>query len=1125
VSVLALGLLAAGARAASAFEAFEGRFQAHGFFEVRLAAVNDDMSDDNDLVQWLNVFNLELEFDLAPNGWGPFTLLQVYSKILVQYDCVYTRACGLSPSANIVGNRANKMPGRLHEGLFIPFSMAEPYVFAPEDRPFDLATTTLNQNFPQAVPSRRVEAMYNTEPFRNLFLNSVQGFTLAGETPLQPCERVLRQDRNGDSFFVFADAASYSLQSYCGYRFAGPDFVAGSTGVLGPYLPENSVNPVAALRNRANPFNFDDTYRLFDSRTGFVEIFRGEEVALPFRPAPRLSISDAVGSGADAQGLYVPNVGLRRIVDDMRGGDLDQNFSEQELAWNRGASQQQTKELKELYVDLELFDGYLWARLGRQTIVWGKTELFRNQDRWNPQDIGGGPLAPLEEARVAQWSARAVWNFYDLGPLRDFRIETALILQDFEPFDTGQCGEGLLPRAICGLRLGYFSHGFSGLGLAGQIRPESPWDDTSGFEPGIRIEFRWRRFSFAVTNYYGYQDTPTPFKFFTYERNVDVATGRPRIAESRGPCENDFNGDGLGDDPDCLAPGNTLPDRNALEYHHANFQLFAQICANTVGTIPELIDPTRTTCAQNIFNTSVEFTGLPIATLFSNLLSGSPTSVALAEVAFAIVQGVPIVSPANPLGLPIVPLNIDPCDDKTADCMSLSPNVSTPGFASPTLNESLTDQQEALLGCGAFYGTNCEIHGVDLMNMEASAIFQSWLSFEGTLESIGGAPATQTTQSGPQPGTVGFVGGPVCTRAGGVLIVGCRPQFFADGSLNNDPTDLNAWDPLVDGCASPLGSPVCARARPLLHPYTGGQFVSEMAALSWNFQMVILVLGALASPDPRNPQADEFDAEFPFGGRTADNLECSLAKPYLCDSVRGFSRFSGNQHNSVRAGGNGRYGRRDFLWHGGTPIVLKYQKNNVLGLAMDFAEDRTATNWGVEFSWVNDRLVQDNGEFDGLSEVDEFNLTISVDRPTFITFLNGNRSFLINSQLFVGYASGHNRHFVGNGAWNAFGTLTVLTGYLQDRLNAAFTFVYDWQSSSGGMLPTVSYRFSDRFSASLGGIFLFGRYERKSMAINPTALGNEVSRGPFRAYRQTTEQFISAARDLDQFTLRIRYTF
>ena len=112
-----------------------------------------------------------------------------------------------------------------------------------------------------------------------------------------------------------------------------------------------------------------------------------------------------------------------------------------------------------------------------------------------------------------------------------------------------------------------------------------------------------------------------------------------------------------------------------------------------------------------------------------------------------------------------------------------------------------------------------------------------------------------------------------------------------------------------------------------------------------------------------------------------------------------------------------------------------------------------------------------------------------------------------------------------NGAWNAFGTLTVLTGYLQDRLNAALTFVYDWQSSSGGMLPTVSYRFSDRFSASLGGIFLFGRYERKSMAINPTALGNEVSRGPFRAYRQTTEQFISAARDLDQFTLRIRYTF
>ena len=44
-----------------AFEAFDGRLQAHGFFETQLRTLSADFSEDWDVAQWYMVFNLELE--------------------------------------------------------------------------------------------------------------------------------------------------------------------------------------------------------------------------------------------------------------------------------------------------------------------------------------------------------------------------------------------------------------------------------------------------------------------------------------------------------------------------------------------------------------------------------------------------------------------------------------------------------------------------------------------------------------------------------------------------------------------------------------------------------------------------------------------------------------------------------------------------------------------------------------------------------------------------------------------------------------------------------------------------------------------------------------------------------
>ncbi|MCH7709212.1 MAG: hypothetical protein IH884_12045, partial [Myxococcales bacterium] len=44
----------------------------------------------------------------------------------------------------------------------------------------------------------------------------------------------------------------------------------------------------------------------------------------------------------------------------------------------------------------------------------------------------------------------------------------------------------------------------------------------------------------------------------------------------------------------------------------------------------------------------------------------------------------------------------------------------------------LTNEQETLIGCGRFWGTDCEADGFDLSNAEDSALFQSWPRYPGT---------------------------------------------------------------------------------------------------------------------------------------------------------------------------------------------------------------------------------------------------------------------------------------------------------------------------------------------------------------------------------------------------------
>ena len=251
---------------------------------------------------------------------------------------------------------------------------------------------------------------------------------------------------------------------------------------------------------------------------------------------------------------------------------------------------------------------------------------------------------------------------------------------------------------------------------------------------------------------------------------------------------------------------------------------------------------------------------------------------------------------------------------------------------------------------------------------------------------------------------------------------------------------------------------------------------------------------------------------------------CSFAAPQFCGNVKGFLGVGGPNSNRVEAGGNGRFGRRDFIWHSGGELALRYAKRNVFGLSTDFSEDVSKTNWGVEFTWIGATPYLDSNSYEnGVTDSDSLNLTVSIDRPTFINFLNANRTFFFNTQWFFQYLTNYNNAFQQNGPFNVLFTFAAFTGYYQDRLLPQMVTVFDFGSHSAGFLPSITYRFNESFSVSTGINYFTGQGQYKQMPVR--AWAPTSNRAGKNAYEDGVENVLTAIHRRDEVFVRLRYTF
>ncbi len=88
-------------------------------------------------------------------------------------------------------------------------------------------------------------------------------------------------------------------------------------------------------------------------------------------------------------------------------------------------------------------------RIGRQQVVWGRTDLFRVLDVVNPMDFSRENLyAEFEDSRIPQWMINAEYRFgATTNGCEDLNFQLLYKIEDFRPHDLGQGGE---PYAILG---------------------------------------------------------------------------------------------------------------------------------------------------------------------------------------------------------------------------------------------------------------------------------------------------------------------------------------------------------------------------------------------------------------------------------------------------------------------------------------------------------------------------------------------------------------------------------------------------------------------------------------------------------------------------------------------------
>jgi hypothetical protein len=201
--------------------------------------------------------------------------------------------------------------------------------------------------------------------------------------------------------------------------------------------------------------------------------------------------------------------------------------------------------IRELYVEGSIPTGdtsELFMRVGKQQVVWGRTDLFRVLDIINPVDYSRQNIYDeLEDIRIPQWIATAEYRWGATSIFEDLNVQLVWNFDKFRPNDLGQGGT---PYEILGA--GSFFRGMNncwengctvsnflpaqaliangaplpdlddpgllaadfGPGVIGIRQVNEPDWEVGNTQGGIKVEGVYNSVSFSLNYYHFYQQLP-----------------------------------------------------------------------------------------------------------------------------------------------------------------------------------------------------------------------------------------------------------------------------------------------------------------------------------------------------------------------------------------------------------------------------------------------------------------------------------------------------------------------------------------------------------------------------------------------------------------------------------------
>ena len=166
-------------------------------------------------------------------------------------------------------------------------------------------------------------------------------------------------------------------------------------------------------------------------------------------------------------------------------------------------------ELREFYLDASM--GRMYLRLGKQQIVWGKTDGLKVLDVLNPQDFREFVLDDFEDSRIPLWSVNAE---VPIGPL----VAQLVWIPDRTYHDLPESGATFAFTSP--LFVPVSPHGIAAAEIREVQRPNRFFADS---DVGVQLSAFWKGWDLTANYFYHYYDAPVLF------RELTVTNGTPHV--------------------------------------------------------------------------------------------------------------------------------------------------------------------------------------------------------------------------------------------------------------------------------------------------------------------------------------------------------------------------------------------------------------------------------------------------------------------------------------------------------------------------------------------------------------------------------------------------------------------